>query len=216
MNKIQEEKLASLRVIYSIAMKHPETISKVELFREGIDELGKLIEEIESVSSQQSMDITGVNIQKMNARNEILDHLINIAGDIRSYASLNNNHELFEKANLKRGKLLLMRQLDFISAGRFLIDELKKIPVSFLEKAGYTEEVLSEIEVSFENFNNLFSEPRLRLNERKNLTIQLDQLFRKATEIKKGMLDDHINKFKSIDSNFHQLYMDAAHIIRRR
>jgi hypothetical protein len=109
-----------------------------------------------------------------------------------------------------------MRQLDFISAGRFLIDELKKIPVSFLEKAGYTEEVLSEIEVSFENFNNLFSEPRLRLNERKNLTIQLSVLFKKATEIKKGMLDDHVNKFKSIDSNFHQMYMDAAHIIRRR
>lgn len=215
MNKKQEQRLNSLRVIYSIAMDRQEIISKVELFREGIEALGKVIDDIETVGSQQCQDISGVNVQKLMARDVLMDHLVNIAGDIRAYATLIQSYELYESANIKKGKLMSMHQQNLISTGMFLIEEVKKIPMSFLAKGGYTEADLKAIESSYEEFYMLYTEPRMRINERKGQTRQLILLFKKAMEIKKGTLDNHINKFRLTDPGFHQMYKDAAHVIKR-
>src|SRR5665647_3950452 len=109
MNTYQISRQASYKLIVTEAKNDPAAISLIPTFAKGITRLDEITIEIDSLSMQQSKDITGITDDKNAQLEDVMGYIIDVAGAVHSYAIGKGDKVLQAKVNYKATRIDKMK-----------------------------------------------------------------------------------------------------------
>ncbi|ADQ79049.1 hypothetical protein Palpr_0899 [Paludibacter propionicigenes WB4] len=216
MNDYQNAKQASYKLIVKEAKNHPNEVSLIPSFSTGINRFETIVNQIDTVSTEQAKSIKGITDGKNSVMGLVADYLVDVAGAIHSYAENTNNLALQDRVNYKESAISKMAQPDLIKAAAIVIEEADKLGLGALSNEGITPVEMDEFRTAFNQFKEVSSDPREAIIDRSNYTQQLADLFADASKLKKTTLDRLATQFKRKAPEFYAKYKAASMVIYRQ
>jgi hypothetical protein len=194
--------------------RHLETNSNVwsnnPLIVGGVISLNETGEAIKAAATkQQNSNPTGHTVAKERARNELEELAYRASVRLRTYARLTNNDALAAKLNFSQSALDRMKHNDLLTFGRVVVAACEKhLP----ELANYQidSNMVKELSQSIERTASLYTERDTVVDQRVEVTADLDKLFAVARNQLK-VLDDLVDGYID-DEIFIATYLNARRI----
>lgn len=215
MNSYQIARQASYKLMVSEAKSSPATISLISTFAKGITRLDEITIEIDSLSIQQSKNITGITGDKNNQMEEVIDFLLDVGGAVHSYAIGKGDKILQAKVNYKATRIDKMKQSELVDAAGVVLEEAGKIAPEALAEEGITADEMTRFTTVYNLFKNSTGDKREAVIDRSGYTDRLAELYTEAAALKKNTLDRLAIQFKRKAPEFYQKYKAAATVIYR-
>ena len=216
MNDYQKAKQSSYKLIVKEAKNHPNEVSLIPSFYAGINRFETIVNQIDTVSTEQAKNITGITGNKNSVMDTLIDYMVDVAGAVHSYAENTNNLTLQARVNYKESAISKMAQPDLIKAAAIVIEEADKIGLGALSNEGITPVEMDEFRTAYNQFKEISSDPREAIIDRSNYTQQLADLFDDASKLKKTTLDRLATQFKRKAPEFYAKYKAASMVIYRQ
>lgn len=216
MNNYQIARQASYKLIDKEAKNSPEAMSLIPKFAAGINRLGVISTQIDTLSIEQAKNITGIASDKNAQMDTVSDYLVEVSGAIHSYAVTKNDLILMAKVDYKESAISRMSQTDLIAATAIVLEEVGKIAPEELAVEGISATEITEFGHVFAQFKLVTSDTRGAIIDRSGYTQQLADLFAEAADLKKNTLDRLAPQFRRKDPVFYQKYKAAATVIYHR
>lgn len=215
MNSYQISRQASYKLIVTEAKNAPETIALIPSFAKGITRLDGITIEIDSLSVQQSKDITGITDDKNAQLEDMMGYIIDVAGAMHSYAIDKGDKTLQAKVNYKVSRVDKMKQAEVMDAAAVVLEEAGKIPAGALAEEGITAEEMTQFAAVYNHLKDSTSGKREAVIERTGHTDRIAELFTEAADLKKNTLDRLATQFMRKAPEFYNKYKAAATVIHR-
>lgn len=215
MNSYQISRQASYKLIVTEAKNNPGTISLIPTFAKGITRLEEITIEIDSLSVQQSKDITGITDDKNAQLEDVMDFIIDVAGAVHSYAIGKGDKILQAKVNFKVTRIDKMKQAEVIDAAGVVLEEARKIPAEALADEGITAEEMTQFAAAYTLLKGSVGSKREAVIDHTGYTDRLAELFTEAADLKKNTLDRLATQFMRKAPEFYNKYKAAATVIHR-
>ena len=215
MNTYQISRLASNKLIVIEAKNAPATISLIPTFAKGITRMDEINTEIDSLSMQQSKNITGITHDKNAQLEDVIGYIIDVAGAVHSYAIGKGDKTLQAKVNYKVTRIDKMKQAEVIDAAGVVLEEAGKIPAEALADEGITAEEMTKFAAAYTLLKGSTSGTREAVIERTSYTDRLADLFTEAADVKKNTLDRLASQFIRKAPEFYNKYKAASTVIHR-
>ena len=215
MNTYQISRQASNKLIVTEAKNAPTTISLIPTFAKGITRLDEITIEIDSLSMQQSKDITGITDDKNAQLEDVMGYIIDVAGAVHSYAIGKGDKTLQAKVNYKVTRIDKMKLAEVMDAAGVVLEEAGKVPAEALAGEGITAEEMTKFAAAFALLKSSTGGKREAVIERTSYTDRLAELFTEAADLKKNTLDRLASQFMRKAPEFYNKYKAAATVIHR-
>jgi len=209
----QIDTLTSYQLIVTEAKNKPATTALIPTFEAGINRLDDINIEISDASVQQSIDLKGITEDKQDLKQELADHVIDIAGAVYSWAQNKGDKTLMAKVNFKTTKVNGMDQKVLINAASLTREEAIKIPAEELALGGTTTDEMTQFTAALNKYKGNTSNKREAEIDRKSYTFRISELYAEAAYLKKNTLDRLATQFQRKDSEFYNKYKAAATVI---
>lgn len=151
-------------------------------------------------------------------KNQLKEQLVKKAGILSgilvSYASIENNPGLMEKVSTNKSELLQAREALLPDMIQGLINEAQN-NLAALADYGYTQDQLTELSTSLDDFRPLIGTPRQAQTKISVAIKSLEELFSQVDEVLKNQMDKLMLRFSESESNFYQTYLKARVIVDR-
>lgn len=216
MNDYQNATLASYKLIVIEAKSNPEAVALIPSFSNGINRLEAITVEIDSLSVEQSKNITGITEGKNEVLEELAGYVIDVAGALHSYAVAKGDNTLMAKVNFKPHKVHIMNQSELVNAAGVVIEEAAGIRPQSLADEGITAEEITRFTELYTMFKGITGNKRQAVIERSGHTDRIAVLFAEASALKKNTLDRLATQFLRKAPDFYKKYKAAANVIYRR
>lgn len=213
MNKYQNAKLDSYKLVVVGARKNKTATDIIPSFSKGIDKLEAIVTEIDQLKAEQETDITGITDEKVDLQEELIDYVLDVAGAVHSHAQLENNFTLMAKVDFKPASVEKMNQADLISSAETVKAEAIKINSQILAEEGLSVEELEYFSKLIDEFKKIKPAPRVAIIDRATYTQKLKELFTEASKLVKGRLDRLASQYKRKDPTFFIIYKGARNVI---
>lgn len=213
MNKFQIATLASYKLMVTESDNAPTITSLIPNYVKAIRHLRGINVEIDGLSQQQAVDITGITKEKNSLLEELADCVIDVAGAVHSYAVGKNDQILQAKVNYKARRLNSMKQAELIDAAGIVLEEAGKIPAATLAEEGITAEEMTRFAELHTLFKDVSDDKREAVIDRSADTDRIAELFAEAAALKKNTLDRLATQFQRKAPEFYQRYKDASTVI---
>jgi len=213
MNNYQIARQASFILIDNEAKKFPGALSLIPKFAAGINRLGVISTQIDTLSIEQAKNITGITGDKNGLQDSLIDYLVEVSGAIHSYAVTKNDKILMAKVDYKESIISHMAQADLIAATAIVLEEAGKITPEDLADEGISAAEIIEFGKVYEQFKLVTSDSRVAVIDRSAYTRKLADLFAEATDLKKNTLDRLAIQYRRKDPEFYQKYKAASTVI---
>lgn len=216
MNKYQNAKLDSYKLVVKEARNNKQTTDLIPKFAKGIDRLEVIVTELDKLKTEQEADITGIAEDKGALQEELSDYVLDVAGAVHSYAQSNKDFTLMARVNFKPTSIERMNQHDLISAAETTRTEAAKLPLEVLAEEGISAQELAAFTKLIEDFRNIKPAPREAIIDRSSVTERVKGLFTEAQELIKGSLERLASQYKKKNPDFYLKYKAARNIIYPR
>lgn len=215
MNTYQISRQASYKLIVTEAKNDPRALSLIPTFAKAITRLAEITTEMDSLSMQQSKDITGITDDKNAQLEDVMGYIVDVAGAVHSYAIGKGDKTLQAKVNYKVTRIDKMKQAEVIDAAGVVLEEAGKVPAATLAEEGITAEEMTQFAAAYALLKGSTSGKRVAVIERTSYTDRLGDLFTEAADLKKNTLDRLATQFLRKAPDFYQKYKAAAMVIHR-
>ncbi len=215
MNSYQISRQASYKLIVTEAKNAPGAISLIPTFAKGITRLDEITTEIDSLSMQQSKDITGVTDDKNAQLEDVIGYIIDVAGAVHSYAIGKGDKTLQAKVNYKVTRIDKMKLAEVMDAAGVVLEEAGKVPAVALADEGITADEMTKFAAAYTLLKGSTGGKREAVIERTSYTDRLAELFTEAADLKKNTLDRLASQFMRKAPEFYNKYKAAATVIHR-
>src|SRR5690606_32116839 len=101
MTEYQTAKHNMYGMILKEASNHESAVNLIPGFKDGINTLRAIHNEMESTRMLQEVDLTGITADKQATIDDLANITVEVAGAVYSYADKKNNRTLMEKVNYK-------------------------------------------------------------------------------------------------------------------
>lgn len=216
MNNYQTARQKSYKLIVLEAKNDPQSTSLISSFAEGINRLGAICTEIDTIGIQQAKNITGVTSGKNALMNDLIDYMIDVSGAIHSLAIAKGDKVLQARVDYKESVIARMPQAELLKAAAIILEEADKIAPEELVKEGIAATEMSEFKAAYTQCSDMSSDTRDAIINRSVYTQKLADLFAEASDLKKNTLDRLATQFQRKAPEFYQKYKAAATVIYKR
>jgi len=216
MNSFQISTLSSYKLIVTESKNSPATLSLIPSYAKAITRMAEITTELDSLSVQQSKDLTGITLDKHTVMEELADYVIDVAGAVHSHAIAKGDKTLQAKVNYKTHKVHIMNQSDLLNAAGIVLEEASKIPDETLANEGITTGEMTQFADAYNQFRGTTNGKREAVIERSSYTDRIAELFAEAADLKKNTLDRLATQFQRKSPEFYQRYRAAATVIHKR
>ena len=213
MNDYQNAKVKTYVLMGDVADSYPAVVALVPRMQGAFVRMRSISNEIISISSQQSADLTGVTTDKNMDMKELNDSMVDVAGAVYSYAGLQNDPTTQAKVNFKEWKIDRMTQPQLMDAAGVVLAEATKIAPEDLTQEGISPAEMTAFRAAYTTYTDVRFDPRNATIDHKELTDRLAELFTEAYNLKKHTLDRLIVQFKRKSPEFYNKYLSASMII---
>ena len=213
MNSYQKAKLISNKLIVIEADNNEAIVATIPYFANGIKQVKAINTEIETLSSQQNKDLTGITEDKNDMLNECIDYLIEVSGAVHSYAIGQSNKALQSLVDYTPSKVNKLDQHDVVDACTAVLAEAGKIPLADMIDAGIKAEELIKFDDLLTKLKGSTGTRREVGIDQSGITKRIAELFAQAEDIKQNTLDRLAPQFQRKSPEFFNKYKAAANVI---
>ena len=213
MNSYQISRLASYKLMVTEAKSNLRTVASIPTFAKGITRMDEITTEVESLSMQQSKDITGITGDKNAQMEEVIGFLLDVAGAVHSYAVGKGDKTLQAKVNFKVARIDKMKQSNLMDAAGVVLEEAGKIFPEALAEEGITAQEMTQFAEAYNLFKGSTGGKREAVIERSFYTDRLAELFTEAANLKRNTLDRLATQFIRKAPEFYDKYKAASIVI---
>ena len=167
-----------------------------------------LLVEIKQYKAIQDEDISGLTIQKLNARIALEAALFNIIPRVASYAQVAGKAQLKKFMSATEPKLKKMPEADFTtySGEVFLKTEAE---LGNLLIYGVTQLVLDDLETKYNAWLAIKGRPQEAYDAKKNAGVAIDGLFKRIDDVLINQLDLNVLVFSADHPDFVAAYQES-------
>jgi len=216
MNKEMSAKQNAKLNMYRTNEKHIDDNASIiaanPAFQTAFNKFKANIVAIQSAAQQKSVSLTGIAIDKTNAKQTLCQLAAKIAGFIYAYASASSNETLKQEMNFSVTALLRTRDGALVPRCQNIYDKAAA-NLAALEDYGVNAAQLANLQTALDNYSAKTAKPRIALSGRKTATGNLAVLFKETDAILKDQMDKLVETFREEHSDFVQTYFSTREII---
>ena len=212
MKKNQENKYNMYVSTLAALDEHSTEIASIGALADSIAQFRSTVNEIADADQAQATPITGVSSDKREARDVLIDLVLEVAGAVQAYASTNQNRTLFEEVDFS--KTDLMKQSDSqLPATAQIVHDAAQTNLSSLADYNIDAPKLAELATAINEYRIAVPMTRVAITARKSQTDRLDDLFETGDALVKERIDKLMQQFKSTNTVVYTDYSNARVIV---
>jgi hypothetical protein len=213
MEKKQERKYSMYNAVNNFLLEtDPVIISKMPNMDVSMQDLQKNIEQIQEISENQQQNRSGYRVSKQITKEEMVDIVYVLAGQVRSLAVNTNNVILRNEVTYNISDLKAMADGNLqVNAG--IIIEKAEENIADLADYGVTPASLQNINDLLTEFGNKLAQPRNAITNKAEETQLLKEMFTKTDLLLDDTMDTLVIIVKLTDNQFYNIYNNNRKII---
>ena len=176
------------------------------------NDLDELIQRIEAQNEKTNPGSVEITANKEQVKNGLVQKAMSLSGTLQAYAAINNLPEITAKVKLTKTDISRARETDIEALVKPLIDIARKNMKQLVDFV-VTEEIVSDLETSLDDFKVLIGQPRTIRNQAFAAMTLMDELFDATNDILKNKLDKLMIRFKLTNTEFYSEYERARTIV---
>lgn len=167
--------------IRNLAVLNEKIVSTIPKFRESLQILLKIIQEINTTSENQGLNRTGLTLDKEKLKKELISQAVMNSNKVAILAKLNNNDTLLKEVKMRESDFTKLSGVTVLEKAKIVYDRTEA-NIEKLAEQGVTAETQKKFLDTINSFNSLLSMPRSGRAERRRETQKLKVLFAGADE----------------------------------
>ncbi len=212
MNNRQENRLQMYYATRDVCRKQESLINEISLFSTAYNQFLVKINAIEDASRLQINPTTGLAVKKTQAKTDMVNSAIRIRNAMLLLATDLNDVVLKGKLTVSRSRLLRNRSTMAFQMCRIILDLVQGHAVQ-IGNYMISPEDIETFRTQITDYENLMNAPRGALITRKNITQQIQTLFKETDLILKEKLDHMVDMLRDSHPDFYYEYFSARMII---
>ncbi len=211
MNKIQSNQFRMFLSTQSFLDTYAPAwngIPRLVNFKNMLDEI---IARIHSKSETTKLDV-GVTQQKEQLKETIASKASMLSGILQVIATEQNNADMAIAVKMTKSDILKLRESDVGASVKNICSKANE-NIDTLADFGVTQDVVTELNTSVDDFNVLIGKPRTILSQKYAALNNIDDLFDEGNSVLKLKLDMSMLIFRESQAEFYNGYQNARTII---
>lgn len=192
--------------VRNFAVLNEKIASSIPKFRESLQILLRIIQEINTTSENQGLNRTGLTLDKEKLKKELIALAVINSNKVSILAKLNKNDTLLKEVKMMESDFARLSGVSVLEKAKIVYDRTE-VNLDKLAEQGVTAETQKKFLDTINYFNSLLSMPRSGRAERRRETQKLKVLFASADEqvaimdmaaaTVKGEYPDFYNEYRS-------------------
>jgi hypothetical protein len=212
MDSRKEAKLSMYNVVLTHIEANNAIAASVPAFAAAATTLRTIYNNIVQAAQQETLAITGITIDKTEARLALCNEAAQIAAAIFAYASSISNNELKQQVNYPVSKLRNTNDELLIPVCNN-ISEIAIANQANLTTYGITATTISDFGTSIEDYQELIPNPRNAVSSRSAVRTSITNLFKESDAVLKNQMDKLALQFKTTEEEFYNTYKNNRIIL---
>lgn len=212
MTNNQISKLNMYKAVKQVCESNPALFAAVPAVAGVTEELGSIINRIESVSLTQGLNTTGITQDKNSIKQNLGELAAEVSGAVVAYAVKNKNNELRTAVDYSVSDILRTKDADTISVCRIILEKAQA-RLTDLIHYGVNAAKLNSLQESIIAYNEIMSKRQGSKGTKVAATKDLDKLFLESDILLKDVLDRLVFPCKKSEGNFYNKYTHARQIL---
>ncbi len=211
MNKIQSNQFRMFLTTQSYLDNNASvwgTIPRVVNYKNMLDEI---ISRIHSKTESSVLDV-GVSQKKDQLKDVIANKVSMLSGILQIIAAEQNDMDLVKAIKVNKSDITRLKESDVDAIVKNVTTKAAG-KVELLADFGVTQDVITELNTSVDDFNVLIGKPRTILSQKFAALSNIEELFEEGNHILKLKMDHTVAIFKELQSEFYVGYQSARTII---
>jgi len=171
----------------------------------------EIISRIHSKSETTKLDVS-VTQKKEQLKETIASKTSMLSGILQIIATEENDMDLVKAIKVTKSDLLKLKESDIDSTVKNITTKAAE-KLEVLTEFGVTQDVITELLSSVQDYNVLIGKPRTILSQRFAALSNIEELFDEGNSILKLKLDNSMVLFRDLQSEFYTGYQNARTII---
>ena len=172
----------------------------------------ELIQRVMDVNEKTNPNSKAVTADKEKLRLSLTDKVVVISGILQAYAAFNDNTVLLGKVKITKSDVYNARETEVEKIVSPVLKEARAL-VSELADFMLTDEMITEVETSLDDFKAQIGQPRTVRNQAFAAMTLLDELFEATNNLVKNKLDKLMIRFEITNTEFYSEYKRARTIV---
>ncbi len=214
MDDDQENRRSRAGAVSLVLNNNSAAIAGVPLLVAQVAELDDSIALVDNLAQGQMSETSGVTLNKEQVRETMIRKTLQVAGQLKAWASINKNEELLAKVKISHSSFMDKRD-DLRANLAQEIHDLANTNLAALADAGTTAATLSALQTRVDTYKLASPSTREAIVHVSTLTKLLETELRRADTIQRERLDGLMEQFSDTEPNFYNTYHAARYIIDR-
>lgn len=213
MNRKQERKYSMYRAVMAFLDATVATIiAKMPDMDGAMTKLDNYIQTIANLIELQETNRTGYATGKETTREEVINNIFVLAGQVKSFAINTNNPVLIDEVKYTFSQFTAMADNRLLTTSNRIITKAKD-HLADLADYGATAASVADIEAMVISYTNKISQPRNATSQKTEETLQLENTFKLTDKLLKVKMDTLVIIVKNSDPEFYNVYHKNRKII---
>jgi len=212
MKKFLENKFAMIGTVIALLKQHVALWTSSTVFKGAVTDLEAVKADIDDVRNDADQSTKGSTNTKGSHREELENKVYEVMSVVYAMATRTGNKSLQAEMNYPLSDLQYMRDGKLIALSAQVSGVIRE-NVSALNEYSVTEESAAMLDSLCGRFSSGSSAPRVAISERKAANESLDDLFGKADDILKNVIDRLMVPYKTSNPDFYSAYKSARKIV---
>ncbi len=212
MNKIQTKHLRMFINTQEALDENTNLWSGIPIVVNVKNNLDELIQRIEEQNEKTNPGSQAITTNKNKTLQNLIEKVMALAGTMQAFAAFNDDTILAGKVKLTKSAIIQARETDVEAMLKPIITAARE-NLSGLADFMVTEEMVTEVETSLDNFKTLIGQPRNIRNQAFAAMSLLDELFETTNNLIKNKLDKLMFRFEFTNTEFYSAYKRARVIV---
>ena len=212
MTNRQEAKLNMYNAVVSYCNDNAAIVASVPAFQTAFNNFQGLFGNIIETAQLEASVITGVAMDKSQARNAVAEKAAGIAAAVYAYAISIGNNTLKERVHYSLNDLLYLRD-ELLGPACIDISQAANDNIAALAPYNITAAVLTDFGTLIETYMDSVAAPRNAITQRAAYSASIKNYFKNADNILKTQMDKIALLFKTTNPEFYTTYLNNRIIL---
>jgi hypothetical protein len=212
MNKKTENSISMFKTVKAVCEANIAVINANVGINNTYNQYLLLLNNVELLAQEQTLNRTGITIDKKNARESLALLVEGASGIIKAHFDSVNNFDIFTSVNLSFTKLRTMRDQLFIAHSQTVLS-LLATHQAVLAPFGVDAAYISNINNMLTQYINIVAKPTMARNDKSTATLLLKIKVKEVSTFLKNELDNAMLIVKLTHTSLYITYRNARKII---
>lgn len=211
MNAKDEAKFTMFRGIEQLLETYSSIVAAIPALQTAFNSFKEIIAAIANAEQLTNVNLSGITVDKVNAKQTLCQTAADIAGIITAYASASGNPTLEAEADYSVTKLKRLRDEQLAPVCQIIHDRAVEHQTALVDY-GIKPPTIAALQTAINDYSAKTPNPRTALSNRKTQNAQRTELFRRGDAILKKQIDKLVQTLRTTEPEVHANYFNLREI----